>query len=62
MLDFQKILLSTKKPPIFEPGDSCIWTERYISGQMLAAHLNPDYSLETLTPIVEAAGFDVETA
>ena len=42
MLDFQKILLSTKKPPIFEPGDSCIWTERYISGQMLAAHLNPD--------------------
>jgi len=42
MLDFQKILHSIDKPPIFETGDSCIWTEDYISGQMLAAHLNPD--------------------
>ena len=42
MLDLQKIFLSRKKPSIFESGDSCIWTEEYISKQMLAAHLNPD--------------------
>jgi SAM-dependent methyltransferase len=42
MLDFQKIFHSINKPPVFETGDSCIWTEDYISGQMLTAHLNPD--------------------
>ena len=42
MLNLQKINFSINKPQIFESGDSCIWTEGYISGRMLEAHLNPD--------------------
>lgn len=45
MLDLQKIFLDTKKPSIFQPGESCIWTEGYISGQMMALHLDPDIDL-----------------
>ncbi len=34
--------LLSGRPPLYEPGDACFWTDPYISGQLLAMHLNPD--------------------
>jgi len=37
-----KKILQAGKPPLFEQGTSQMWTDDYISGQMLQAHLDPD--------------------
>ncbi|MDX1358880.1 MAG: class I SAM-dependent methyltransferase, partial [Clostridia bacterium] len=40
-LDFEKLIELSKKPDIFTPGDSFLWTDPHIAGQMLKTHLDP---------------------
>ncbi len=42
MPDLEKIFNQASKPPVFEPGDACFWTEEYVAQQLLAIHLNAD--------------------
>ena len=41
-IDTNKLMELSRRPLIFTPGDSFLWTDPYIAGQMLEAHLNPN--------------------
>ena len=40
--DFEKLIELSKKPDIFTPGDSFLWTDPHIARQMLKTHLDPN--------------------
>lgn len=40
---FYKLYEYLKKPPSYAPSSTKFWDDEYISKQMLAAHLNPDF-------------------
>lgn len=39
----QDILSSVKKPPLYAKSKAAFWNDPYISGQMLKAHLDPEF-------------------
>lgn len=41
-IDFKRIIELSKKPKIFTPSDSFLWTDPHIAGQMLKTHLDPN--------------------
>ncbi len=41
-MDLDKLNIAAQKPPLYEKGDSIIWTDDYISTKLLELHLNPD--------------------
>jgi SAM-dependent methyltransferase len=41
----KEILKYSKKPEIYEPGNSIMWTDKHISEQLLQIHLNKDIDL-----------------
>ena len=43
----KKFLLS---PALYEPGDAAMWTDEYISKELLKIHLNPELDLATRKP------------
>ena len=51
------IVFKSEKPPIYEKGDSFMWTNEYISEQLLTIHLNPEIDLGSrkLSTIQETA-------
>ena len=38
-----KIIEALKKPAVYTPSGTAFWDDDYISGQMLKAHLDPDF-------------------
>ena len=40
-IDLKRIMELSEKPRIYTPGDSVLWTDPHIAGQMLKAHLDP---------------------
>lgn len=49
-MNFQDLLKFIKKPEVFEEGTSNFWDDPYISKNMLAAHLNPDWDAASRKP------------
>ena len=49
-LDLARILRLQQRPEPFAPGEPLFWDDAHISGQMLAAHLNPDNDLASRRP------------
>ncbi len=45
MMNIADIILKTKKPRLYEKGNSYMWTDKHISRQLLNIHLNPDIDL-----------------
>jgi len=45
MLDFKKIINLSVKPDLYQKGTAVMWTDSYISKQLLKIHLNPDVDL-----------------
>lgn len=48
-MDINKLEKIVKKPPLYEKGDSIMWTDKYISKQLLDIHLNPEINLASRT-------------
>lgn len=48
-MDFKKLGIVTKKPPLYEKGNLVMWTDNHISKQLLEMHLNPDVDLASRT-------------
>ena len=48
-MDLKKLENLSKKPPLYEKGDSVMWTDKYISKQLLKIHLNPEIDLASRT-------------
>jgi len=44
-MDFKELESYSKKPPLYEKGNSIMWTDEYISKQLLGIHLNPELDL-----------------
>lgn len=49
-MDFQELIESSVKPSLYEPGDAIMWTDPYISQQLLKIHLNPDIDAASRKP------------
>jgi SAM-dependent methyltransferase len=49
-MDFDKLNIAAQKPPLYEKGDSIIWTDDYISTKLLELHLNPDIDSASRMP------------
>ncbi|MCP4553366.1 MAG: class I SAM-dependent methyltransferase [Bacteroidetes bacterium] len=45
MLDFKKIINLSVKPDLYQKGTAVMWTDSYISKQLLEVHLNPEVDL-----------------
>ncbi len=45
MLDFKKIINLSVKPDLYKKGTAVMWTDSYISKQLLEVHLNPEVDL-----------------
>jgi len=67
MLDVKDIMKLTKKPELYKKGTAVMWTDSYISKQLLNVHLNPHVDLasrkkktieSTVQWILEKAGKD----
>lgn len=48
-MDFKKLEIVSKKPPLYEKGDAIMWTDKHISKQLLDIHLNPGIDLASRT-------------
>ena len=48
-MDLKKLNIVIKKPPIYEKGDSIMWTDEHISKKLLEIHLNPEMDLASRT-------------
>lgn len=48
-MDLKKIEIISKKPSLYEKGNSIMWTDKYISEQLLEMHLNPEIDLASRT-------------
>jgi len=44
-MDFKILDQAAGRPPLYEKGDSVMWTNDHISGQILEMHLNPEMDL-----------------
>lgn len=44
-MDLQELMNYSKKPPLYDKGNSIMWTDEYISKQLLDIHLNPELDL-----------------
>jgi hypothetical protein len=44
-MDLRELEIYSKKPPLYEKGNSVMWTDEYISKQLLGIHLNPELDL-----------------
>jgi SAM-dependent methyltransferase len=49
-LNYKPLLSLLEKPPVFEPDGQKFWDDPYISGQMLAAHLDPETDAASRRP------------
>lgn len=49
-MDFQKLFQSSVKPVLYEPGDAKMWTDPYISQQLLKIHLDPNIDAASRKP------------
>jgi len=49
-MDFKELLKYSKQPEVFAMGTSNFWDDPYISKNMLAAHLNPDWDAASRRP------------
>ncbi|MDF2547154.1 MAG: hypothetical protein K0R93_2052 [Anaerosolibacter sp.] len=49
-MDLKEIFRYVKQPRVFEEGTSNFWDDAYISKNMLAAHLNPDWDAASRKP------------
>lgn len=49
-MDFSNLINLQVKPQPFFPGDSLLWTDPYISSQMLKAHLDPESDAASRKP------------
>ena len=47
----ENLIEQTRKPELFEPGNSVMWTDPYISKQILDIHLNGDIDLGSRKPV-----------
>lgn len=50
-MDFKKLLKSSVKPVLYEPGDAIMWTDPYISQQLLKIHLDPEIDAASRKPL-----------
>ena len=41
-ININELIELSKKPKIFTPGDSFLWTDPHIAGEMLKTHINPN--------------------
>lgn len=48
-MNIKELEISSKKPPLYEKGNSIMWTDEYISKQLLEIHLNPEVDLASRT-------------
>jgi SAM-dependent methyltransferase len=48
-MDLKQLEIALKRPPLYEKGDSVMWTDEYISKQLLELHLNPEIDLASRT-------------
>ena len=46
-MNFNKLTELSKKPLLYEPGDAMMWTDPYISKQLLKMHLDPEVDSAT---------------
>ncbi|WP_321375324.1 class I SAM-dependent methyltransferase [uncultured Draconibacterium sp.] len=44
-MKLNKLLVNTQKPKLYEPGTAIMWTDEYISKQLLQVHLNENIDL-----------------
>jgi 2-polyprenyl-3-methyl-5-hydroxy-6-metoxy-1,4-benzoquinol methylase len=44
-MDLKQLETYSKKPSLYEKGNSVMWTDEYISKQLLGIHLNPELDL-----------------
>jgi len=49
-MNFKELLRSTIKPVLYEPGDAVMWTDTYISRQLLKIHLDPNIDAASRKP------------
>jgi len=49
-MDLDKLNIAAQKPPLYEKGDSIIWTDDHISTKLLELHLNPDIDSASRMP------------
>ena len=49
-MDLKRLIAAAEKPPVYEKADSVMWTDEYISEQLLQMHLNPDIDAATRNP------------
>ena len=49
-MELDTILDYAKKPALYEKGSAVMWTDPYISEQLLQVHLNPDIDLASRKP------------
>jgi 2-polyprenyl-3-methyl-5-hydroxy-6-metoxy-1,4-benzoquinol methylase len=50
-MDIDKLHQAAQRPPLYEKGDAEMWTDAYISRQLLEIHLNPEIDSATRTPV-----------
>jgi 2-polyprenyl-3-methyl-5-hydroxy-6-metoxy-1,4-benzoquinol methylase len=41
-MDLDKLHMAAQRPPLYEKGDSIMWTDEHISKKLLELHLDPD--------------------
>ena len=41
-MNIKELIVYTQQPKLYEPGNAVMWTDPYISKQLLECHINPD--------------------
>jgi 2-polyprenyl-3-methyl-5-hydroxy-6-metoxy-1,4-benzoquinol methylase len=49
-MDLDKLFTASQKPPLYEKGDAIMWTDQYISRQLLEIHLDREIDSASRTP------------
>ncbi len=49
-MNIQEIIHQSNRPGLYEKGSAVMWTDPYISAQLLETHLNPDLDLASRKP------------
>ena len=49
-MNFNDLFKAIKKPELYEPGDAIMWTDDYISRQLLKFHLDPEIDAASRKP------------
>lgn len=49
-MDIDRLHQAAQRPPLYEKGDAEMWTDAYISRQLLDIHLNPEIDSASRTP------------